>query len=105
MDFTPPNPAVVDTISLFIMIATDTYPSGGPFFPASHFRWRKGPGFPWQEEFCPVNTQYASCTKKVDFSYSQAGWYDVEVQADNRNEVAETDEGNNVKIWTITVSP
>jgi predicted RecA/RadA family phage recombinase len=105
MDFTPSNPAVVDTISLFIMIATDTYPSGGPFFPALHFRWRKGPGFAWQEEFCPANTQYASCTKTVTFSYPQVGWYDVEVQADNRNEIAETNEGNNVKGWTITISP
>jgi predicted RecA/RadA family phage recombinase len=105
MDFSPANPAVIDTISLSIMIATDTYPSGGPFFPASHFRWRKGPGFDWQEEFCPENTQYASCAKTVTFKYSQVGWYDVEVQADNRNEVAETDEGNNVKVWTLTVSP
>jgi predicted RecA/RadA family phage recombinase len=105
MDFSPANPAVIDTISLSIMIATDTYPSGGPFFPASHFRWRKGPGFDWQEEFCPENTQYASCAKTVQFKYSQVGWYDVEVQADNRNEVAETDEGNNVKVWTLTVSP
>ncbi|MFB0538202.1 MAG: NBR1-Ig-like domain-containing protein, partial [Anaerolineae bacterium] len=105
MDFTPPNPEVIDTISLFIMIATDTYPSGGPFFPASHFRWRKGPGFAWQEESCPANTQYASCTKTVTFKYSEVGWYDVEIQADNRNEVAETDEGNNVKVWTLTISP
>jgi hypothetical protein len=105
MDFSPANPAVIDTISLSIMIATDTYPSGGPFFPASHFRWRKGPGFDWQEEFCPENTQYASCAKTVQFKYSQVGWYDVEVQADNRNEVAETDEGNNVKVWTLTISP
>jgi len=105
MDFTPSNPAVVDTISLFIMIATDTYPGSGPFFPASHFRWRKGAGFNWQEESCPANTQYAQCTAKVDFSYSQAGQYHVEVQADNRNEVAETNEGNNVTGWTITVGP
>jgi len=105
MDFTPANPAVIDTISLVIMIATDTYPSGGPFFPASHFRWRKGPGFDWQEEYCPANTQYASCTKTVTFKYPQVGWYDVEVQADNRNEIAETDESNNVKVWTLTISP
>jgi hypothetical protein len=105
MEFTPANPAVIDTISLFIMIATDTYPSGGPFFPASHFRWRKGPGFDWQEESCPANTQYASCTKTVTFKYPSVGYYDVEVQADNRNEVAETNENNNVKVWTLTISP
>jgi len=105
MDFTPPNPAVIDTISLVVMIATDTYPSGGPFFPASHFRWRKGPGFDWQEESCPANTQYASCTKTVTFKYPSIGYYDVEVQADNRNEVAETNENNNVKVWTLTISP
>ncbi|MDH4137427.1 MAG: NBR1-Ig-like domain-containing protein [Anaerolineae bacterium] len=105
MDFTPSNPAVIDTISLVVMIATDTYPSGGPFFPASHFRWRQGPGFDWQEESCPANTQYASCTKTVTFKYPSIGYYDVEVQADNRNEVAETNEGNNVKVWTLTISP
>jgi hypothetical protein len=104
MDFTG-DMTVGGTISLYIMIATDTYPSGGPFFPASHFRWRQGPGFGWQEESCPANSQYASCTKTVSFSYSQAGQYYVEVQADNRNEVAETNEGNNVKGWTITISP
>ncbi len=105
MDSSPANPAVIDTISLFIMIVTDTYPSGGPFFPASHFRWRKGPGFDWQEESCPANTQYASCTKTVTFKYPSVGYYDVEVQADNRNEVAETNENNNVKVWTLTISP
>jgi subtilase family serine protease len=41
----------------------------------------------------------------VNFSYSQSGQYDVEVEADNLDEVAETDEGNNVKGWTITINP
>lgn len=104
MDFAG-NMRVGQTVSLFIMIATETYPSGGPFFPASHFRWRQGPGFGWQEESCPANTNYAKCEKTVSFSYSQAGQYDVEVQADNRNEVAETNEGNNAKRWTITINP
>jgi predicted RecA/RadA family phage recombinase len=104
MDFTG-NMGVGDTISLFIMITTDSYPSSGPFFPASHFRWRQGPGFDWQEESCPENTQYANCEKTVNFSYSQSGQYDVEVEADNLDEVAETDEGNNVKGWTITINP
>jgi predicted RecA/RadA family phage recombinase len=104
MDFTG-DMEVGETVSLFIMIATDTYPSEGPFFPASHFRWRRGAGFNWQEEFCPVNTDYAKCEKTVNFSYSQDGQYYVEVQADNRDEVTETDESNNVKGWTITISP
>jgi hypothetical protein len=105
MDYTPSNPAVGETITLSIMVATETYPSQGPFFPASYFRWRQGPGFAWQEEFCSANTQYASCVKPVNFSYSQAGQYYVEVQVDNRNEVTETNEGNNIKGWTITVGP
>jgi hypothetical protein len=104
MDFTG-DMSVGGTVSLFIMIATDTYPSGGPLFPTSHFRWRQGPAFGWQEESCPANTQYAKCEKTVSFSYSQAGQYYVEVQADNRNEVAETNEGNNVKGWTVTINP
>jgi hypothetical protein len=104
MDFMG-NMEVGETVSLFIMIATDTYPGGGPFFPASYFRWRRGPGFDWQEESCPANTQYAKCEKTVQFSYSQAGQYYVEVQADNRNQVSETNEGNNDKGWTITINP
>jgi len=104
MDFTG-NMEVGETVSLFIMIATDTYPSEGPRFPASHFRWRKRPGFAWQEELCPENTQYAQCTKTVDFSYAQSGDYYVEVQADSHNKVAETNEGNNDKGWTITINP
>lgn len=104
MDFSPPNPVVGETISLFIMIATDTYPSQGPFFPASYFRWRQGPNFAWQEEYCPANTQYASCTETVGFSYTQAGSYYVEVEADSRREITETDEKNNVRGWTIAVS-
>lgn len=100
-----PHPVVGDKISLSIMIATDSYPGQGPFFPASSFRWRQGPGFAWQEESCPANTQYASCTKNVEFSYSQPGDYYVEVEADSRKEIAEADEGNNVKGWTITIGP
>jgi hypothetical protein len=78
MDFMQTNPMVGETIQLYVMIATDTYPTQGPFFPASHFRWRQGPNFPWQEESCPDDTQYASCAKTVTFSYSQAGSYYVE---------------------------
>jgi hypothetical protein len=104
MDFSTDTPAVGETVQLFIMIATDTYPSGGPYFPASYFRWRKGPAFAWNEEVCPVNTHYASCTKTVEFSYDSAGSYQVEVEADNRAEVVETDETNNTGNWTVTVS-
>ncbi|MFB0534816.1 MAG: CARDB domain-containing protein [Anaerolineae bacterium] len=103
MDFMQTNPMVGETIELFVMVATDTYPSQAPFFPASHFRWRQGPGFAWQEESCPDDTHYASCAKTVTFSYTQAGSYYVEVEADSLGEVAEADETNNVSGWTITV--
>ncbi len=104
MDFSP-NLFVGETIRLDAMIATDIYPGEGPFFPASHFRWRQGPGFPWQEEVCPVNNSYASCTKSLYFSYTEPGDYYVEVEADSRNEVQETDETNNGRGWTITINP
>ena len=104
MDFSP-NLIVGETIQLNVMIATDTYPGEGPFFPACHFRWRQGPSFPWQEEVCPENREYASCTKTLYFSYSTPGDYYVEVEADSRNEVRETNEGNNASGWTITVNP
>jgi hypothetical protein len=103
MDFNLANPLVGETIQLFIMIATDIYPSQGPYFPASRFRWRQGPNFPWREEACPDNARYASCTKTVSFSYAQPGTYTVEVEADSGQEVAETTETNNAKSWTITV--
>ena len=103
MDFSPADPVVGETITLHIMIATDTHPSGSPLFPASHLRWRKGPGFAWEEEDCPASTQYATCTPIVTFSYAQPGEYLVEVEADSRKEVAETDENNNLKGWSIVV--
>lgn len=103
MDFTPPNPNAGDTIQMAIMLATDTAPQGAPYYPASHFRWRQGANFPWNEESCPDNTQYASCVKNVNFSYSQPGSYVFEVEADHLQEVAETDETNNTRTWTIVV--
>jgi hypothetical protein len=103
MDFMQTNPMVGETIQLNVMIATDTYPSPGPFFPASYFRWRQGPNFPWQEESCPDDTQYASCAQTVTFSYSQPGSYYVEVEADSRQGIAESDETNNVSGWNLTV--
>jgi hypothetical protein len=104
MDFSP-TLVVGENIELHVMIATDIYPPEGPFFPASHFRWRQGPGFPWQEEVCPESNEYSSCAKTVYFSYAAGGDYDVEVQADSQGQVLETDEANNSKIWTITVEP
>jgi len=103
MDFSPADPVVGATITLHLMIATDTYPSAGPLFPASHFRWRKAPGFAWEEKDCPANIQYATCTSIVTFSYTQPGEYLVEVEADNRREIAESNENNNVKSWSIVV--
>ena len=103
MDFMQTNPVVGDTIELSIMLATDIAPQGAAYFPASDFRWRQGPNVPWQEEACPDNTQYASCLKSVTFSYAQPGSYVVEVEADSRQEVSETDETNNTESWTIVV--
>lgn len=103
MDFVPPNPNVGDAIQMAIMLATDFAPQGAPYFPASRFRWRQGPTYPWVEEVCPDNTQYASCVKNVTFSYAQPGSYVFEAQADHLNQVAETDEANNVKTWAIVV--
>ncbi len=103
MDYAPPNPTVGDGIQMAVMIATDYAPQGAPYFPASHFRWRQGPTFPWNEEACPDNTQYASCLKTIVFTYNQPGSYVVEVQADSHGEVAETDETDNTKTWTIAV--
>jgi DNA-binding beta-propeller fold protein YncE len=105
MDFSTDTPEVGENVQLFIMIASDIYPSGGPYFPESHFQWRKGPGFPWNEVACPANTLYASCVETVEFSYDEAGSYQVEVEADHLNEVVETDETNNTNNWTVTVSP
>ncbi|MGD8462575.1 MAG: FHA domain-containing protein [Anaerolineae bacterium] len=104
MDFSP-NLVVGEIIELSVMIATDIYPAEGPFFPASHFRWRQGPSFPWQEEVCPADASYAACTKTVYLTYTDPGDYYVEVEADSRDEVLETDETNNTRGWTITVNP
>ncbi|CAG0944324.1 hypothetical protein ANRL1_01683 [Anaerolineae bacterium] len=103
MDFMQPDPIVGQTIKLAVMIASDTRPSGAPYFPASYFRWRKGPSFAWQEESCPASTQYAQCTKTLEFSYTQPGDYAVEVEADNRKEIAESSETNNARSFTLTV--
>lgn len=104
MDFTPPDAVEGEMISLNVMIATDISPSGGPFFPASYFRWRQGPGFAWQEEYCPADNHYAQCSKTLIFSYPQQGTYEVEVEADSRAEILETNESNNAKSWAIVVS-
>ncbi|HFD40923.1 MAG TPA: FHA domain-containing protein [Anaerolineae bacterium] len=104
MDFSN-NPTVGETIEMTVMIATSINPPGGPLFPASHFRWRQGPAYPWQEEVCPESTTSAACVKTVSFTYSTAGDYLVEVEADSRNEVRETDEGNNARSWTLTINP
>ncbi len=104
MDFSTDTPAVGEVVDLFIMIATDSYPQAGPFFPESTFRWRQGPAYPWQSGICQPNNQYASCTVTVQFAYDQPGSYLVEVEADDGQQVTELDEGNNSNSWTVTVS-
>ena len=104
MDFSPEPHQVGTTIQMWPMIATDSAPAGQPPFPASHFRWRTGPNFPWQEETCAADQHISSCLKTVSFTYDAPGTYVVEVQADNRNEVAETNENNNSRNWTLSVS-
>jgi hypothetical protein len=104
MDFSS-NLFVDEMIELGVMIATDISPSAGPLFPASHFRWRQGPGFPWQEEVCPADEHSATCQKTLYLTYPVAGDYHVEVEADIRGEVAETNEGNNLEGLTLTIAP
>jgi hypothetical protein len=103
MDFYPATPTYGELIELTIMIATDTRPDGAPYFPASYVRWRQGSAFGWQEFFCPEDVNYSSCTETVEFSYPSPGEYYVEVQADSRYEVTESNEDNNTSGWTITV--
>lgn len=105
IDFMSGSPSVGDPVTVFIMIATDISPDGEPYFPKSHFRWRIDGDSPWHEESCPDNTMYASCTKEVHFSYDSSGEHNFKVEADNRDEVSETDEGNNTKKWPMNVSP
>ena len=103
-DFFPAEPAVGQQITASVMVATNSYPSNGPFFPASHVRGRKGLRFPWYEVACPADYHYAACTTTVTFSYNKPGRYIFEVQADSRNEVAEgTNENNNTLYWIINV--
>jgi len=100
MDFSP-NPVAGSEISLFVMIATDTYPSGGPRFPATGFRWRPGDGSGWRVGSCPANTQYGTCETTVKFSYSNPSTYNVEVQVDPVANEANT--SNNVRVWPLEV--
>jgi len=101
--FLPAKPAVGQQITANIMVTTNAYPSNGPYFPASHLRWRKGINFPWHEVACPADYHYATCTPTVTFSYSNPGRHIFEVQADSRKEVAETNETNNILYWIINV--
>ena len=100
MDFSS-DPVAGADISLFIMIATDTYPSGSPRFPATSFRWRPGDGSGWRVQSCPANTQYGTCETTVKFSYSNPGTYNVEVQVDPVANEANT--SNNGKVWPLEV--
>ncbi len=103
MDFSPASIVAEDTVNLTIMIATDSYPSAGPYFPASTFRWRPGDGSGWRTESCSDSAQYASCTQEVQFVYAKSGSYTIEVQADPSNFVSESNESNNIRTWPVTV--
>lgn len=86
-----------------VLLATDTFPPSGPFFPTARFRWRPGVQYDWAEALCPANSQAASCDSTFEFTYSQSGAYDFEVQVDSRGEVAEINEGNNTGRVTVNV--
>jgi hypothetical protein len=86
------------------MIATDTYPTSGPYFPTSRFRWRPGDGTLWAEALCPASTQYANCTSNLDYTYTQPGTYAFEIEVDNRSEVVESNENNNTGRVTVQVN-
>lgn len=87
-----------------ILIATDTYPAAGPYFPTSRIRWRQGDDTDWTEALCPANTQYASCSTGVDYTYAQPGSYTFEVEVDNPDEVVESNEKNNKGVVTLQVN-
>jgi len=105
MDFSTDSPSVGDTVHVFIMIATDISPDGGPYFPESHFRWRIDGDSPWHEESCSENNTAASCTMDFDVTYDSPGEHNFKVEADSQDQVGETDEGNNSEKWPINVSP
>jgi hypothetical protein len=99
MDFI--DPVVNTNIKLVVMIATETYPSGGPYFPATNFHWRQQGGN-WQTVFCEASNQQASCAKTVYLQpYSTPGTYNVEVRVDPVANEANT--GNNSKVWPLEV--
>jgi hypothetical protein len=105
MDFQPTGRDLIvgKPVQFNLLIVTDIWPKSGPLFPAMHFRWRPGPGFDWMEGVCPADMHYAKCAPSFEFTYAQPGQYEVEVQADSRNEVPETNETNNARSWTIEV--
>jgi len=104
MDYSPGSPSAGTDIAMHIMIASDVHPDDGPYFPASHYKWRSRSGASWHEESCSENTHYATCERTIHLSYDHSGDYDFEVRADSQNEVDETNEGNNSRIVTIHVN-
>ena len=106
IDYLPAGPDLVagKAVRFTIMIATDTYPAAGPYFPTSRFRWRPGDGTLWAEALCPANTQNANCTSNLDYTYTQPGTYAFEIEVDNRSEVVESNENNNTGRVTVQVN-
>lgn len=87
-----------------VVMATNTYPQYGPFFPATHFRLRGGAKLDWHEGACQASDRFESCYASFDVMYIQPGTYDVTVEVDPRGEVPETDESNNRRTITLQVS-
>lgn len=105
IDLSTDHPSVGETVTAYIMIATDVSPDGGAYFPASRFRWRKDADSPWHEESCGDDFHYAKCDKTVSFSYDSPGEHNFKVEADIDNTVPELDENNNSRKVKLIVSP
>jgi hypothetical protein len=106
IDYVPAGSDLVagQPVQFKILIATDTYPESGPYFPTTRLRFRSGDGTKWSEALCPASTQQASCLSTVNYTYTLAGSYTVVVEADNRGEIAESNENNNSSEVTLQVN-
>lgn len=106
IDYSPAgaNLVVGMTVDFKILLATNSYPDSGPYFPATWLRFRSGDGTIWSEYQCPASTQQASCLATVSYRYGVSGNYTVVVEADSRGEIRESDESNNASSVDLMVN-